>query len=269
MPTGQPNPQRRPSSVRETQRALREMRRAEKLAESGQVAEAIERLHEAVRFGADRYTCFLRIARLHQSRQQWREAVSAAEQAIAEQPAKLTAREAVITFYLESRDYPRAIDASKALLKLSPRHVPARDALGAAYMGLGDLNAAIRVANDLIRLDPSNPSHRFTKAHLSQHCGEIGTAVEEFERVTRIAPDSELAVTAREQLEMLDTMQLDQIMTLACEDTIFRAKLIRDSDSAMFERGFRLSESGREVLHEMATEGLAEMESPCRPNLYH
>lgn len=276
MPTGEPNALQRldneqleNSLVRDKRRAMREIRRAERYAAQGDVPQAIQSLVEAIHLGADRYTCFLRLARLYQTRQQWPEAVNAAERAIAENPGKLTAREAIITFHLENRDYPRAIDASKALLKIAPRHVPARDALGAAYLGMGDVDAAMRVANDLIRIDPSSPTHRFTKAHLCQHRGEVRMAVEEFQRVVALAPESETADAAREQLEALDAYQLNQILTLACDDSVFRAKLGQDSDSATSEKGFNLSETGKDALRDMVSDGLPSFGLSPRPSFYN
>jgi len=276
MPTGEPNQTRRQTSLepqidsaRGKQRAIKEIRRAEQFAERGDVPQAIQSLEQALHLGADRYTCYLRLARLYQTRQQWTEAVNAAEHAIAEDPDKLTAREAIISFHLENRDYDRAISASKALLKISPRHVPARDALGAAYLGLGDVDAALRVANDLIRIDPTNPAHRFTKAHLSQHRGEVGMAVEEFQKVILLAPESDVADSAREQLENLDAYQLNQILTLACDDTIFRVKLGQDVSSATSEKGFSLSDEGREALRDMITDGLPSTDTSSRASLYH
>jgi tetratricopeptide (TPR) repeat protein len=267
MNTPSQQPDRRPAGER--QKAIREIRRAERFAQKGQVTEAIASLEQAIRFGADRYTCYLRLARLHQARRQLSEALSAAHKAIAENPRKLSAREAVIALYLESKDYAGAVAASKDLLKLSPRHVPARDALGAAYIGLGDVEAAMRVANDLIRLDPASPSHRFTKAHLCQHKGEIRMAIQEFERVVEMAPESDLAETAREHIEALDTFQLNQILTLVMEDAVFRARVLRDADQAITDRGYYLSQLGRETLTELAEQGLADLDAPCRPTLYH
>lgn len=267
MPMSEPSPGRRPTT--EVQRANREMRRAERLARNGQVPEAIESLLQALQYGADRYTCYLRLARLYQMRRQWPQAVHAAEMAIEVSPDKITAREAVIALYLECRDYTRAIEASIALLKLAPRHVPARDALGAAYIGLGDVEAAMRVANDLIRMDPTNPTHRFTKAHLCQHRGEIRLAVDEFERVIQFAPDTELAESARDQLDVLDSFQINQILLLATEDAVFRARLVQDPDFAPVERGYYLSETGRHALHELIGQGLDEITPSARPNLYN
>src|SRR5262245_59706661 len=143
MNTGPANSDRQ--IVGGAQRAARALRQAERLAERGQVEAAIQSDLRAMRYGADLYTCYLQRARLYQTSQRWEEAVGAAEKAIAEQPDRLSAREAVIALYLELRDYPRAVDASQALLKLAPRHLPARDALGAAYIGLGDVDAAMRV----------------------------------------------------------------------------------------------------------------------------
>jgi tetratricopeptide (TPR) repeat protein len=276
MQTGDPNPPHRIAAdptdipvVRDKRRALREIRRAEQYAAQGDLPQAIRSLEEALHLGADRYTCYLRLARLYQTRQQWPEAVSAAERAIEVEPAKLTAREAIITFHLENRDYERAIAASKALLKIAPRHVPARDALGAAYLGLGDLDAAMRVANDLIRIDPSSPSHRFTRAHLCQHRGEVRMAVEEFQRVIELSPDSEAADAARDQLESLDAFQLNQILTLACDDSVFRVKLEQDADNAIGEKGFSLSDAGRDALRDMVSDGLPSFGPTPRPSLYN
>jgi Putative Zn-dependent protease, contains TPR repeats len=248
--------------------AAQEVRRAERLAERGEVAEAIATLDHAISLGAAPYTCYLRQARLYQSHQQFCEAVSAVEKAIAEQPTRLSAREAIIALHLETREYDRAISASKAWLKISPRHGPAHDALGAAYIGLGDTAAALRVANELIRIDPTSPSHRFTKAHLAQHLDDVSTAVEEFQRVVELAPESDLAENAREQLQVLDGFQLHQIMTLAVEDSLFRCRILRDCEEAVADRGFVLSESGKMMLHE-ATDGLEQLSLSCRPTLYH
>src|SRR5438128_1275453 len=80
MAAGESNPHNiHPRHSAATTRASRELRRAERLAESGRVAEAIKSLDSAIRLGADPYTCYLRQARLYQGRQQWSEAVSAAE----------------------------------------------------------------------------------------------------------------------------------------------------------------------------------------------
>jgi tetratricopeptide (TPR) repeat protein len=267
MPTGGPNPARQTLSG--PPRATRAVRRAEQQAELGQIPEAIQSLEKALQFGADRYDCYLRIAKLHQTCGRWLEAVSAAQRAIAEHPDRLSAHEAVIALFLESRDYARAVSASLAMLKRFPRHVPARDALGAAYIGLGDMEAAMRVAGDLIRIDPTDPTHRFKKAILCQHQGELRMAIEEFQRVVDMAPDTDLAQSAREQLDLLDLHQLRGILLLASEDTVFRGKLVRDSELAIAERGFCLSEVGRQRLDELADFELGDVPANAQARMYH
>lgn len=267
MPTGDTGQDRRIPT--EAQRAARELRRAERFAKRGQVNEAIASLQQALQFGADRYTCYLQLARLYQAQGQWPEAVSAAEKAIAADPRQVPARETIIALYLEARNYERAIAASQELLKISPRHLPARDALGAAYIGVGDVDAAARVTNELIRLEPNNAAHHFTKALLCQHRGEVRMAVEEFCRVLDMAEGTELAACAREHLDAIDAFQINQILALAMDDPLFRLRVLQNPEQAIVERGFFLSESGQQILHTLAAQELAELTTECKTRLYH
>lgn len=209
MPFGEPDRERRSAGT--TRRAERALRDASRLAEQGDAAEAITRVNAALAEGADRYTCFLWLAKLYRLIGHSDDAVNAAEAARCEDPASTAAHEALIALHLESRDYTRAADAVKDLLRIAPRHVSARDALGAAYIGMGDVPAAMRVANDMVRLYPDDPGHRFKKALLCEHEGAVRLAVEEFQRVLDMSTDTVMVSGAREQLELLDTYQLNQI----------------------------------------------------------
>ncbi len=252
-----------------TRTASREIRRAEKLAQKGQWIEAIQLLDQAMALGADRYTCYLRQARLYQEGRQLQEALSVAEKAIAEAPQRLSAREAIIALHLAARNYELAASASKALLKISPRHVPARDALGAAYIALGNIEGAMRVATELIRLDPSNASHRFNRAHLYQHLGEVQLAIEEFEMVVAISNDPELISNSQEQIEALDALQIRQIVALAFEDSLFRMELLRNPAYAIHSKCYYLSDNGLALLQDNVIEHLASLGLSSRPTLYH
>ncbi len=245
------------------------MRRADRLVERGKLREAISTLQSALRFGADPCTCHLRLAKVYQTRRQWPEALSAAEMAISADPARLAAREALITLCLDSRDYNQAIAASHAVLRMSPRHIGARDAIGAAYVGLGDLPAAMRMVNDLIRLDPSDAAHRLKKALLCQHQNEFELSVEEYERVIEMAPDTETAETARQQLDQIDGCQIQSIFALSAEDPLFRTKILHDVNQALRERGFHLSELGRLRLLEVCHSEWEEADLDWSPKRYH
>jgi tetratricopeptide (TPR) repeat protein len=235
----------------------------------GDIAKAIDAILSAIQAGANQPACYLRLARLYESQRRWSLAVGAAEQALAFDPELVSAREAVIALALESRDYNRAISASMELLKRMPSHVPARDALGVAYMGLGDVVAAARVAADLVRLEPSEPSHRFKRAMLCQHQGDIRAAVEEFERVVDMAPESEIAQSAIDQLEALDEYQINDILLLAQEDMVFRNKILNDAGLAAAERGYTLSATGGDKLMGVAMFAFGDDEPSTRPRLYH
>jgi len=267
MPVGNANPERpAPAS---SQRGSRALRKADRLARLGQVDEAIHVVEEAMRAGADRYTCFLRLARLYRTQQHLAQALLAAETAIAECPDRVSAREALIALHLEARDYARAAQASQELLRLAPRHLAARDALGAAYIGMGDVQAAVRVANDLIRLDPQDPAHRFKKALLCQHQGAVRLAVIEFQRVLEMAPEEEMAAGAREHLEALDSFQIGQIIALSEVDAGFRLRLLQDLDQAVEERGYFLSDAGRRALGEWCSQTLERTQPLAHLHIYH
>jgi tetratricopeptide (TPR) repeat protein len=267
MPVGEPDRERRPAHP--TRRAARALREANRLAEQGDTAAAVTHVQSAIDAGADRYTCCLLLARLYRLLGCSEDAVAAAEMARCEDPSAASAYEALIALHLEARNYPRAVEVVKALLRIDPRHVSARDALGAAYIGMGNVRAAMRVANDLVRLYPDDPGHRFKKALLCEHQGALRLAVEEFQRVLDMSTDSAMAVGAREQLELLDAHQLDQILSLAEADGAFRMKLLQSCDEAIDERGFCLSDAGRLTLQSWVAHGLDRSADDQPPRLYH
>jgi tetratricopeptide (TPR) repeat protein len=245
------------------------LRRAAQQAERGAFSEAIASLVAALAAGAESYTCYLQMAELYRAMQHGQAALAIAEAAMALAPERVPAYECVMALALELGDYERAIAVSSALLKIAPCHVSAHDTLGAAYIQMGDVDAAMRVTNALIRLDPDTAAHHFKKALLCQHKGEVPLAVQEFTEAILLSPDGPHAEAAREALETLDTYQLNQIVTLAIEDMVFRVKLSRNPVDAAFERGFYLSETGNQMLMELSYLALPEFPEPCRPILYN
>ncbi|HZO88071.1 MAG TPA: tetratricopeptide repeat protein [Chthonomonadaceae bacterium] len=245
------------------------LRRAERQAERGAFSEAIASLTQAIAAGANDCACYLQLADLYRVQRQWEAALAAAEQALALDPSRLAAYETMMTIALEAGDCRRAIAAGRALLKISPRHVPAHDTLGAAYIQMGDVDAAMRITNALIRLDPDTAAHHFKKALLCQHKGEIALAVQEFTEALLLDPNGPHAEDAREALQALDAHQLNQIVTLAMEDSVFRLKLDREPVEAAAERGFYLSETGNQLLIELSSFVLSESPHPCRPIRYN
>jgi tetratricopeptide (TPR) repeat protein len=220
------------------------IRRARALEQRGQYDEAIESLQKAIALAPQNPKHVIRLANLYKAQHKLEPAIEAMKKAIEIDPRNPGARESLLQIYLESGRYDEAITESKVLLKRHPRNLYARDILGVVYLQTGHIDKALQVTNELIHLDPMDPSNHFKKAVLYQQKGEIGKAVQEFSRVLEMDPDGEMAEEAREAVTALDSYQLRQVVTLAVEDPIFRAKLGRDPESAVLEKGFLLSYSG-------------------------
>lgn len=242
---------------------------AEAEAQRGNLREAVTSLERAIAEGAEGFEIRLRIAEWYGKMQEWPAALDAAEAACALAPNRLSPYEALMTLALEAGDCQRAVLACNALIKLAPRHLLAHNALGAAYIQLGDVDAAMRVTNTLIRLDPETPSHHFKKALLCQHKGEVALAVHEFTETVRLDGEGPHAEAARDALETLDIFQLNQIVTLAIEDRIFRTRLERDPVETVLARGFALSDNGTQILFEILSQPLPDFPEPCLPLLYN
>ncbi len=245
------------------------LRRAERLAEQGRSTQAVINIENAIAAGADPYGCRLRIAAIYRSMAVWNAALAAAEEAAALEPTRQAAYELLMTIAIEAGDSERVILASNALIRLMPRHLLAYSALSNAYIQQGDIDAAMRVTSILIRLDPHTAAHRFRRAMLCQHKGEIGMAVQELVIALNVEPEGPYAEAAFDALQTLDLLQIEQIMVLAGEDSVFRAKFMRDANESARERGFILSDSGNNLLRELGAMGIPELSMPCPTRLYN
>jgi tetratricopeptide (TPR) repeat protein len=239
------------------------------LIHGGMHEDAVATLERAIAASGDRYSCNLRIAEIYRAMQRWSDALEAIERAATADPARLDAYELALDVALESGDSHRILNACRALIKIDPVNLSAHNALGTLYMRMGDTDAAMRAANTLIRLEPDNTSHHFKKALLSQHKGEIALAVQEFSLVVHLAPEGPHSEAAREALETLDALQLNQIATLAMDDMVFRTKLERNPQDAVMERGFYLSDTGTQVLSELCAQSLGSLPTPLRTSMYN
>jgi len=245
------------------------VRRAERFAKQGRSNQAVISLENAIAAGADPYGCRLRIANIYRTMEVWNDAFAAAEEAAALEPHRQAAYELLMTIAIEAGNSERVIFASNALIRLMPRHLLAYSAQSNAYIQQGDIDAAMRVTTTMIRLDPHTAAHRFRKAMLCQHKGEVGLAVHELAIALSLEPLGPYAEAASDALQMLDLMQIEQIMVLAGEDSVFRIKFQREPNETARERGFILSESGENLLRELGAMGMPEMAFPCPTRLYN
>jgi Tfp pilus assembly protein PilF len=247
----------------------RSLQRAERQVGHGEYTAAIRSLERAISAGANAYNCTVRIADLYRRLHNRAAAREAAERAVALSPRQSDAYELLLDMAIERGDNAEAAWASQAIIKVEPCHIQAHNALGAAYMQVGQVAAAMRVVSTLIRLDPRNAMHRFKKGLLCQHMGEVALAVHEFVEALKLEPEGPFVPAVREALETLDIHQLNQIVALAVDDTVFRGNLERDPESAIEGRGYALSPLGMALLTEFCLDGLQELPAPPHTVQYH
>lgn len=227
------------------------LKRASSLAEQGMYDEAIENLQEAMAICPHDPKCSVELANIYRTLNRIGPAIEAMQRAVELDPRDQVMQEQLLETLLELGRYEEVISASEKLLMRSPKNILARDMLGLAYVQQGMLDKALKVTNELIQIAPADPVNHFKKAVLLQQKGELAQAMAIFLRVIEMDPEGEVSDDAREMVAALDSYQLRQILTIAVEDIVFRTKLSLDADSAVQERGFRLSQSGLLALRQI------------------
>ncbi len=244
------------------------LRQAQALAQQGDYTAALAAIQRAMKSGADEYTCYLQIAAVEWQRRRADAAMLALQHAIELQPHRTDAREKMVELYLEAGEVDSAIEQALQVLRQDPDNVTVRWSLVLAYLDKGDWESAVRTLDDLIAISPNEPMYHFNQAQVFQELGQWGLALISYERVVEIGTDRDLAERAREAIDMLERIQMEQILTLILEDPQFRRALQEDMEEALIERHFALSRSGmvvlRAILHQANDEDL-----PWKPVLYH
>lgn len=244
------------------------LRRAQELAEQGDYTAALATIRRAMQSGADEYTCYLQIAALEWQRHRADAAMLALQHAIDLQPHRTDAREKMVELYMEAGQADAAIEQALRVLRHDSANIPVRWLLVLAYLDRGDWEPALRTLDELIALAPNEPIFPFNQAQIFQELGQWGLALIAYDRVVEIGIDQELAGRAREAIDMLDRIQMEQIMTLILEDPQFRRALQEDMEGALIDRFFALSPAGMAVLRTILYHANQE-DLPGKPVLYH
>lgn len=245
------------------------LRRATSLAQKGFVDEAALLVENTLSIEPENPKSLLQLAGLRRTQGRLDDAIDLARRALEVRKRDISTQQLLLQLYLEAGRYQKVIDYGKTMIRMSPRNLYARDVMGVAYLQLGMLDKALQVTNELVHLDPTDASNHFKRAVLFQQKGELGKAIREFDRVVDLDPEAEIADEAREAISWLDTFQIRQIVGLAMEDGLFRAKLVRDAEQAATERGFFLSVGGMSALKHLDLEGLLDPYSDSDPPTYH
>jgi tetratricopeptide (TPR) repeat protein len=250
-------------------RETRSLRRADALAAEGQIDRALDHLRKLILAVPASLKGRIRLATLLREKHRAAEALEVLRAAVASAPTSLQPREMLSELCLESGRWDEAIEQCRALLALSPNSLAARDVLSATHLQRGHLEKALRVIDEMIRLDPHDAGNHFKRGVLLQQMGNVGGAVNAFERALEMAPDTEAAEESRTALEMLDNYQIRQVITLAVEDIGFRVQLRRDSTRAVASKGYILSSSGLSALSQMRFDDLPDAPPGWRHLFYH
>lgn len=227
------------------------MRRADTLAELGKYDEAIACVERAIAFYPHEAKCSVRLATLYRAQNRMGPAIEAMRRAIELDPGNAGVQQILLRTLIEAGRYDEAVRASRKLLKRSPKSILARDVLGVVYLHQGRLDQALAVTEELIHLTPTDPANHFKKGVLLQQKGEITAAMSAFKRSIELDDSGEISEDAHEAIAALDSYQLRQILTVAVEDPVFRAKLAIDVESALSERGYLLSPAGVSTLQQI------------------
>jgi tetratricopeptide (TPR) repeat protein len=239
------------------------------LARAGRTDEAIQAMAKAVRLSPGNPDYYYSLAALLREGRRNDDASAVLERGLEIDPRNGDLLEAMSELQLEIGCPEIAVEYAQRLLRENANSLTARDVLGVAYLQLGRVNEALRIADQMVAISPLDPSHHFKKAVLFQQQGMLREAVGEFSRVAQLAPDTDMAYEARQAIESMDNHQMRQIILLASEDTLFRAKLRRDPAEAASERGFHLSEPAVAALRSLDLDGLSMHVCSVRPAMYH
>lgn len=242
------------------------MRRASTLAQRGKYDEAIASVEEAIALYPHEAKCSVRLADLYRAQNRMGPAVDAMQRAVELDPGNADVQQILLRTLIELGRYDEAVDTSRRLLKQSPKNILARDVLSIVYLQQGRLDQALKVTDELIHLAPTDSANHFKKGVLLQQKGEIASAMAAFIRAFELDPDGEMSDDTREAIAALDSYQLRQILTVAVEDPVFRAKLTIDPEMALGERGFRLSAAGIATLRQI---DVSDMSGDSAGRYYH
>lgn len=245
------------------------LRHVQTLVSQGRLDEASFMLEKAAASDPKNRDVLIELASVRRGQGRLQDAIELASQALSMNKQDPTAMELLLQLYLETGQYEQVIDRGQKVLKRSPRNLFARDLMGAAYLQLGKLDKALQMTNELVHLDPLDPGNHFKRAVLFQQKGDIGKALREFSRVLDLDPDGEMGDEARDAITWLDSYQIRQILSLALEDNLFRAKLLHDAENASVEKGFILSTGGMLTLRQIDFDRLLDPSLEAEPPTYH
>jgi len=128
--------------------------------------------------------------------------IAALELALRDNPRDLNSLTELGGLYFQLRVYPRAADTFAAALDLDPNNARLHTDLGSSLLYQGMLGLAKREYLAAIAADPTLPDSHFNLAVILSHSNapDIPGALAEWREVIRLAPGSDLALSAEKYM---------------------------------------------------------------------
>lgn len=219
------------------------------LERKGEIKRALFLVKKGLEQIPDSPTLWLSLGQLQRNLGQFREALKSFDQVLKLGYDSPLLREAMAQIFSEIGLMDKALEHVLKGLEQDPENPNLLDLLAFIYLQKGEVREALQVMQRLARMIPTDPVIQFKLATLHHQLGNYAQAVSAYRMTITRAPGTDLAREAQHALKALDRHQLEQVFMLSMEDPIFRAKLIRNPQKALREKGFLLSESSLEVIY--------------------
>ncbi|MDF2439741.1 MAG: Tetratricopeptide repeat [Abditibacteriota bacterium] len=238
---------------------------AQVAAEGTRWKEAAHALENAAQLAPHDVELWIQIARWQRAGDEREAAQSTLKRAIAcnsDAESLILLRLALAELLFEAQDWSACILVCRDVLAVRPDQHFALEMLATSLLHSDQTEVAMDVLRRLLQVSPRDPLHRLRYATLLQVQGQTGQALQEWERIVALYPDSPFSEEAEDAIEMLDRTQIQHILLRAAEQSSFGWQLQRDLDGVLSEHEIYLSEAGRETLRQIVWDGRAEDASP-------
>ncbi|HEY3376713.1 MAG TPA: tetratricopeptide repeat protein [Armatimonadota bacterium] len=164
---------------------------------------------------------------------------------------------------------PELFAHAERLLARNPRDPDALDLLAWGYYQHGRVQESLEVLRRLVAFEPMQAHHHFKLGLIYETLGNLPLAMASLLRSEALAHGEEVGVMAREAVQNLDQVQIEQVIARAEADIQFRYRLQHDPAQAMLHAGYLLSPRGFHMLQSFDLSRERIMGVDTRPRTIH
>lgn len=176
-------------------------------------------------------------------------------------PDAVEVLEALSQTLLALGDVQRADEVCTRLRALAGESPSVLMLAAAVAQRLDKLDEAVHYSAALVRVSPLDPYAHFQLGALLQQTGDFAFAMQRYGIALSLASfaDDELVTAIKQAMQHLDMIQIQQVVTLAAENIVFRTHLRRDCQRALDEYGFRVTDAAMAMLESVDVADLPQM----------